>query len=104
MSLQNLTRYATATLAVTACVFVVSSVGAVELNDDQRRALSDPVSTPCHPALRVCVTHAQRLAAERAARSEPISLAYESTAQIVGSPELGVCHPARGACATRPSD
>ena len=95
-------KYATATLAVAACVFVASGARAVESNAVQLEAagstaFSDPVSAPCHPALGACAKHSQRVAA--ATKGGPTVLAYEEDARTERDPVSAPCHPALKACA-----
>jgi hypothetical protein len=103
MSLRCLTKYATATLAVAACVFVASGVRAVESNDAQREATGptaffDPVSAPCHPALGACAKRSQPVA--EGVKGDPRALGYEQGAPIIDrDPVSSPCHPALKACA-----
>lgn len=100
MSPRDFTRYAATTLAAAACVFALSSVRAVELNDGQPGAAvaiaySNPFSLPCHPSIDhgACLKHSQPTAEGKVGVAQPVSVAMEQ------EPFSADCHPSRKACA-----
>jgi len=102
MSMRRSTRYAAATFAVIAYVFVASGVRAVESNDVQREAtgpaaFSIPVSAPCHPALGACAKRLQSVA--EGVKVDSTVGGYEQGAAIYRDPVSSPCHPALKACA-----
>ena len=98
MSLRHLKKR-TAAVAVAACVFAASGAGAAETSADQRggdasASFSDPVSAPCHPALRACAPYSQRIAS---AAQAPVG-AYRQDARVARDFEWAPCHAALNVC------
>ena len=99
---RDLSKYATATLAAVACVFVVSGVRAGGMDDAQgvvaSSAYFEPFSAPCHPSIDsgACI---KRLHHEAEALSSDATTVAPQYVAIDRDPVSVPCHPARKACA-----